>query len=110
MLISLPLLISNENCPDDVFVVAISHLKLSADPLGREPLAVTGLKLFISSPSEIVFNTKDCFWYWVAALSCQALAIIPLSFGPAALPEVNAEVNEPVTTLVTNNDSPPFAK
>ena len=58
----------------------------------------------------MVFNWNDVFWYPASAESANPKVIIPLPFPPAKLPEVCASVNEPVTTLVTNNDSPPFAK
>ena len=82
----------------------ICHLTLSAEPEANEPLASRLELLFIIVPSDRVSNTKDC------AVPEPVVTIeIPL---PAEMEPVFVEagLNVPLTTLVTNNVSPPLLK
>ena len=87
---SLPLLTNKLNVPDEVSWEEISILKLSLLPLSNTPFASNEPVLFCISPIATVANVKAV-----------ALALV--------MGEV-AEVNDPLTTRVTNKVSPPWLK
>ena len=97
MLLSLPRLTNNENTPEDVFTLAISHLTLSADPVCKAPFAISATPVFIITPSESVSNIKG-----------DNPEVGPPE--PVSINELVASLNEPDVTRVTNNDSPPCEK
>ena len=94
LLVSLPLLITTLNTPFAKFGLTISHLKLSLEPLGNEPLVPSVEVLFIIVPSPRVSNVKA----------------FTESDAEAAIKDDVAALNEPDATLVTNNEVPPFWK
>ena len=82
--------------PDEEFEFTICHLRLSTDPLDKDPLT-SGPSLFIIVPLENVCNTKG-----------DNPVVGPPD--PVGISELVADVYDPDTTLHTNNDVPPFRK
>ena len=91
LLLSFPLRTNKLNCPDDELTDAISQRILSAVPNVKAPCDWEP-ELFMISPSDSVSSVKE-------------LDVSELITGVDS-----AELKEPLVTLVTNTDSPPFWK